>query len=71
MFSSQVGNKPMKLLLLNIHLERNHNMLKKLVEMDSRPGMDEVRIHCGKKDKQTNKRTKMLTIDLYRTKIVV
>ena len=71
MFSSQVGNKPMKLLLLNIHLERNHNMLKKLVEMDSRPGMDEVRIHCGKKDKKTNKRTKMLTIDLYITKIVV
>ena len=70
MFSSQVGNKPMKLLLLNIHLERNHNMLKKLVEMDSRPGMDEVRIHCGKKDKKTNKRTKMMTIDLYITKIV-
>ena len=46
-------------------------MLKKLVEMDSRPGMDEVRIHCGKKDKQTNKRTKMLTIDLNITKIVV
>ena len=61
----------MKLLLLNIHLERNHNMLKKLVEMDSRPGMDEVRIHCGKKDKKTNKRTKMMTIDLYITKIVV
>ena len=60
----------MKLLLLNIHLERNHSMLKKLVEMDSRPGMDEVRIHCGKKDKQTNKRTKMMTIDLYITKIV-
>ena len=54
MFSSEVGNKPMKLLLLNIHLERNHNMLKKRVEMDSRPGMDEVRIHCGKKDEQTN-----------------
>ena len=57
MFSPQVGNKPMKLLLLNIHLERNHNMLKKLVEMDSRPGMDEVRIRCGEKDKQTNKQT--------------
>ena len=57
MFSSEVGNKPMKLLLLNIHLERNHNMLKKLVEMDSRHGMDEVKIRlCKKKreDKQTN-----------------
>ena len=28
----------MKLLLLNIHLERNHNRLKRLVEMDGRPG---------------------------------
>ena len=56
MFSSEVGNKPMKLLLLNIHLERNHNMLKKLVEMDSRHGMDEVKIRLCKKKKrrQTN-----------------
>jgi len=38
----EVGNKPMKLLLLNIHLERNHNRLKRLVELDGRPGMDEV-----------------------------
>ena len=48
----------MKLLLLNIHLERNHNMLKKLVEMDSRHGMDEVKISLCKKRKkrrQTNK----------------
>jgi len=37
-----VGNKPMKLLLLNIHLERNHNRLKKLIELDGRPGMDDV-----------------------------
>ena len=29
----------MKLLLLNIHLERNHDRLKKLVELDGRPGL--------------------------------
>ena len=29
----------MKLLLLNIHLERNHNRLKKLIELDGRPGL--------------------------------
>ena len=55
MFSPQVGNKPMKLLLLNIHLERNHNMLKKLVEMDSRHGMDEVKIRLCKKEKREDK----------------
>ena len=32
----------MKLLLLNIHLEWNHNRLRKLVEKDTREGMDEV-----------------------------
>ena len=32
----------MKLLLLNIHLEWNHNRLRKLVEKDTRKGMDEV-----------------------------
>ena len=32
----------MKLLLLNVHLEWNHNRLKKLVEKDNRKGMDEV-----------------------------
>ena len=68
MFSSEVGNKPMKLLLLNIHLERNHNMLKKLVEMDSRHGMDEVKIRFCKKEKKrqkekTNKRTKLQSVD--------
>ena len=57
MFSPQVGNKPMKLLLLNIHLERNHNMLKKLVEMDSRHGMDEVKIRLSKKEKREDKQT--------------
>ena len=36
----KVGNKPMKLLLLNIHLERNHNRLKRLVELDGRPGIN-------------------------------
>ena len=65
MFSPQVGNKPMKLLLLNIHLERNHNMLKKLVEMDSRQGMDEVEIRLCKKEKKkkTNKGTKLQSVD--------
>ena len=57
MFSPQVGNKPMKLLLLNIHLERNHNMLKKLIEMDSRHGMDEVKIRLCKKEKREDKQT--------------
>ena len=32
----------MKLLLLNVHLEWNHNRLRKLVEKDTREGMDEV-----------------------------
>ena len=32
----------MKLLLLNIHLEKNHNRLKKMIELDARPGMDNV-----------------------------
>ena len=32
----------MKLLLLNVHLEWNHNRLRKLVEKDTRDGMDEV-----------------------------
>ena len=60
MFCSQVGNKPMKLLLLNIHLERNHNMLKKLVEMDSRHGMDEVKIRLSKKEKREDKQTNQI-----------
>ena len=60
MFSSKVGNKPMKLLLLNIHLERNHNMLKKLVEMDSRQGMDEVKIRLYKKEKREDKQTNQI-----------
>ena len=38
----KVGDKPMKLLLLNVHLEWNHNRLRKLVEKDTRAGMDEV-----------------------------
>ena len=38
----KVGDKPMKLLLLNVHLEWNHNRLRKLVEKDTREGMDEV-----------------------------
>ena len=38
----KVGDKPMKLLLLNVHLEWNHNRLRKLVEKDTRKGMDEV-----------------------------
>ena len=29
----------MKLLLLNIHLEVNHNRLRKLIELDGRPGV--------------------------------
>ena len=32
----------MKLLLLNVHLEWNHNRLRKLVEKDAREGMNEV-----------------------------
>ena len=31
----------MKLLLLNIHLEKNHNRLKKMIELDARPGIGE------------------------------
>ena len=50
----------MKLLLLNIHLERNHNMLKKLVEMDSRHGMDEVKIRLSKKEKREDKQTNQI-----------
>ena len=42
----KVGDKPMKLLLLNVHLEWNHNRLKKLVEKDNRKGMDEVFLAC-------------------------
>ena len=38
----KVGDKPMKLLLLNVHLELNHNRLRKLVEKDTREGMEEV-----------------------------
>lgn len=34
-----VGDKPMKLLLLNIHLERGHARLRKVLERDARPGM--------------------------------
>ena len=36
----------MKLLLLNVHLEWNHNRLKKLVENDNRKGMAEVFLAC-------------------------
>merc|ERR1719319_1099572 len=34
-----VDDKPMKLLLLNIHLERGHARLRRVLERDARPGM--------------------------------
>lgn len=37
-----VGDKPMKLLLLNIHLERGHARLRRVLERDARPGMTAV-----------------------------